>query len=175
MINKRFSNWVSKDPIREDFYSTIGWIGNNTFTTDNCTVTLPYYPDPINNIVTDIIDSVASDFYPADNYPPVNVKLHPKTGDVQFEFALAGLIMDNLEILFEDDSLTLDYSKEDNKEDEYSYLKKGIKDKSFKASYYLPSKKYDADSIEAQYKEGILTVSVQVKEEAKPKKITIKK
>ena len=122
-----------------------------------------------------IHNSPLSSFYDA-NYPPFNLSIDENTKDIQFEFAVAGLSLEDININFEDDYLKLDIkAKAASETNNWKAIKKGIRTSSSKTAYYVPFVKYDVDKAKAAILDGLLTIDIPVKEEAKPKRIEIKK
>ena len=96
-----------------------------------------------------------------------------KSKDLKIEVALAGL-QEDPDIIFDNDliKITFDKSEEEEKSD-WVYLKKGIKNNSFKISFPVPESLYDFELAKASSKEGILTILIPAKETEKPKKLKI--
>ena len=110
------------------------------------------------------------------NFPPCNISTN-KEGTVKFEFALAGYDEKDLEITVEDDKLIItneveEESKDEKEKDDYRYLHHGIRSSSFKAVYPL-GHKLDSAKASAQFKDGMLTITIPVAEERKPRSIKI--
>lgn len=100
-----------------------------------------------------------------DNFPPVDVILNKDTKDLTFKFALAGVNSDLVKISFDDDALLLSYEGEANSlTEKEKYIRKGIKTKRFETKYYVPFSKYAVDDTKADFKEGLLTITIPAKE-----------
>ena len=110
------------------------------------------------------------------NYPPFNLSIDESTKNLKFEFAVAGLSLDDIDISFEDDYLKLDIKSKENNDQFYNWktIKKGIRTSTSKTAYFVPFAKYDVDNAQASILDGLLTVHIPVREDAKPKKIEIK-
>lgn len=108
-------------------------------------------------------------------FPPCDVKLNEENLDLLFEFALAGFSQEEIDISFEDDYMILSVDPKEKKEDtsKVSTLMGGIKRGSSRSKYFVPFTKYDSEKAKASFKNGILSVSIPVKEERKPKKLLI--
>lgn len=160
MKDKQFLDWAYKNQSRSSFYISLDWIKDFNGT--------QFYKDM--SIVKD-----ATNMYFAPQFPPCDVYINEKTQDIKFLFALAGYKND-VDITFEDDYLILSMEKEDlEKNDEWLSLKKGISTKKFISRYFIPSAKYNFDKVEAEYSEGMLEVFIPLKEEAKPKRIKVRR
>ena len=138
---------------------------------------LPTFAKMIDSFLTD-------DFFPSPNkgttlwnssMPAVNVK---ETED-QFELELAapGLGKDDFNIQVDQDLLTISSEKEIKKEEKEDgrFTRREFSYSSFKRSFSLPET-VASEKIEANYTDGILSVVIPKKEEAKPqpvRKITI--
>jgi HSP20 family protein len=86
-----------------------------------------------------------------------------------------GIKPDNVDITVEDNVLTLSYESKEEKEEEdkkKKYYYKEIKESSFTRSVTLPQR-VDSEKANADFKDGILTITLPKLEEAKPKKVTI--
>ncbi|HEX3037252.1 MAG TPA: Hsp20/alpha crystallin family protein, partial [Thermodesulfobacteriota bacterium] len=84
-----------------------------------------------------------------------------------------GVKKENIQIDVHDGTLTLKAEKKfEEKESKDNYLRVERAYGSFVRSFRLP-KNVDAEKIEAEYKDGVLEVTLPKKEEAKPKKIQV--
>ena len=107
------------------------------------------------------------------SFPPANVYIKQESKDLVFEFALAGYSQDDIDISFEGDKMFLEITKTSKEDSKDYYLHRGIKMSSQKRWYFVPLSKYKVEDAEAKFENGILTVNVPAKEEAKPRKIKI--
>ena len=94
-------------------------------------------------------------------------------------FALAGVDKDNIKIEKTSDEITLTVKALDDKELEKkknAYFHHGIKLPCAKdiESHIVVPKEYDADKLEASYENGLLTLKMPLKDEAKPIEVKIK-
>jgi HSP20 family protein len=90
------------------------------------------------------------------------------------EVELPGLTKDDVKITMENNILTIQGEKENEKEEKRGdYHRSERVYGSFQRSFTLPSSVKN-DKIEAQYTNGILTVTLPKVEEAKPKAIEVK-
>lgn len=104
--------------------------------------------------------------------PAMNV--YQDKENVIAEMAIPGIDAEKINISIENDVLTVSGSvreKEEIKKEDY--YRKEIREGSFSRSVILPMA-VKADRAEANYKKGILKITMPKSEEAKPKKIEIK-
>jgi HSP20 family protein len=115
-------------------------------------------------------------FAPVQNYvndrsrgsvPAVNVV--EDENKFAIEFAVPGLTKSDFSINLENDVLTVKSEKENsNEETNTNYTRKEFSYSAFQRSFTLPEAA-DGEKIKADYKEGILTIEIPKKEEAKAK------
>lgn len=122
-----------------------------------------------------MLDSFFSDVPYWDSQVP-KVDIHKEEGQYVLSAELPGYSQENLDIKVEGNLLTI--SAENQKETEENdkekkYLVKERLQSSFKRSFVLP-KDVDSEKIEAAFKDGILTLTMQVSEKSQPKSISIK-
>ncbi len=121
---------------------------------------------------TDIFNDVPA---VASSVPAVNIKETDKAYVI--ELAAPGLKKDDFEIDLDNNVLTISYKKKEEKEEEdANYTRREFYFTEFKRSFTLPETA-NLDKIDAKYKDGILEITIEKKEEAqvKPKKkISIK-
>jgi len=110
------------------------------------------------------------DFLPAltnrtSSMPAVNIKEDEK--NYILDLAIPGMDKKDLKIDINEDVLTISSeSKEETSEERDGYKKKEFNYSSFCRSFYIPEN-VNRDKIEANYKDGILTVSLPKMEEEK--------
>ena len=101
--------------------------------------------------------------------PSVNVKEKEACFDI--ELAVPGFAKDDFKIEIHNNLLSISSEKEENAEtndEKTHYTKREFSYQSFCRSFNLPETA-DTEKIEAGYNNGILTVTIPKKEEAKPK------
>ncbi len=137
------------------------------------------------NTMFPILGDLLDDFFNSDIFndmpavqssiPAVNIKETDKSYVI--ELAAPGLKKDDFDIALDNNVLTISYQKKDEKkEEEGNYTRREFMFTEFKRSFTLPETA-DIDKIDAKYKDGILEISIEKKEEAKVKprkKIQIK-
>ncbi|MCL4165414.1 UNVERIFIED_CONTAM: hypothetical protein GTU68_058213 [Idotea baltica] len=86
------------------------------------------------------------------------------------EVAAPGLSKKDFKVELDKDVLTISAEVEKKSEGiEENYTRKEFSKYSFKRSFTLPEQKVDGEKIIANYKDGVLYVSLPKREEAKPK------
>lgn len=123
--------------------------------------------------LTNVMDAAMRQAEGSEAYPPYNIE---KTGDDSYRItvAVAGFSEDDIEIVSHDGTLVIEGKvKTDEKEEDKSYLHRGIAGRAFKRTFQL------ADHISvsgANLVNGLLNVELvrEVPEELKPRKIEIK-
>ena len=81
---------------------------------------------------------------------------------------------DNFKINVKDNVLTVSGERKDESEEKAdNYIRSEIRSGSFSRSFTLP-KTVDVDKINADYKNGILELTLGKREEAKPREIDVK-
>ena len=100
--------------------------------------------------------------------PSVNVKEHSDGFEV--EMAAPGLNRNDFRIELNNSILTIKSEKKEEKESENDkfFSRREFSYQSFSRSFTLPQS-IESDKIEAQYKDGILKISIPKREEAKPR------
>jgi len=111
----------------------------------------------------------------AHGYPTDILELKDDSGKVtgyQINVTLAGIPKENVEITAECDAISISVKKTDKSENKnHNYLRKGISQRSMQTRYGLHG--IDKENIKASMSDGMLTVTLPLAEEAKPKVITI--
>jgi HSP20 family protein len=101
--------------------------------------------------------------------PAVNIIDTPD--DFRVEMVAPGMRKEAFKVELDNHILTISYDHEDNREGErkeWKYMVHEYNYHSFTRSFYLPDI-VEADKIEARYHDGVLTLIIPKKEEAKPK------
>src|SRR5688572_24581350 len=109
--------------------------------------------------------------------PAVNVG---ETNDAfVIEVAAPGMSRENFHVELDNHVLTISSNREERNEDvarDGQYTRREFNYQAFQRSFSLPENKVEGDKISAQYKDGILHITVPKREEAKvkpPKQISI--
>jgi len=103
-----------------------------------------------------------------------SVDISETDGNVQIKAELPGLEAKDIDVDVSGDMLTLRGEKkmEEEKEEERYYYRERYSG-SFQRSFRLPSG-VESDKVDAEFKNGVLTINIPKSEEAKQKKIEIK-
>jgi HSP20 family protein len=104
--------------------------------------------------------------------PAMNVKEQDK--DFEIEFAAPGFTKKDFEVTIDDNTLNVcGIKKNETEEKDEGYTRKEFSYSSFKRSVKLPKSVNTDQDVKATYKNGILKLSLQKKEETKeqPKKV----
>ena len=120
----------------------------------------------------EVVKSVGVKPYQGSAYPKVNVyEYDDKVGIVA---EIPGLNKKQLNVEVEDGVLTISGDKHSTFEDEGAkVLRRELKQSSFKRSFEL-GEQLDGDNIDANFKDGVLSVSIPKIEPEKPKKTSVK-
>lgn len=130
----------------------------------------------LSNLFEDFFNSSFSELVNEDfvsTKPSVNII--EEADQYSIQLAAPGLSKADFNVEVDKDQLIISSEiKEDNSEksEDDSFTKREFNYSSFKRSFHL-SDKVDASGIDATYKNGILTVSIPKKEEAKEKEPTV--
>lgn len=114
------------------------------------------------------------EIFPSASGLGVRMNLAESENEVTVTAELPGVDPKDVEISVSDNLLTIRGEKKQEKEDKrrnYHYIERSYG--SFHRSIQLPSTA-DPGRVEAEYKNGVLTVTLQKRPEAKPKKIAVK-
>jgi len=136
-----------------------------------------YSPSRLAGIFDDTFDRLFDPFFDRFGYgnvrsPAIDVKEDENGYTVEAE--LPGLNEKDLEVKVEGNLLTLSSKKSEEKEEKKkNYLMRERRSYSFSRSFVLP-KDVNADKIEAEFKNGLLTLAIPKSEKAKPKLLEIK-
>ena len=125
-----------------------------------------------------LIPTVFGDFFndflngdtPSKNYngvPAVNISERPN--DFLIEVAAPGIGKEDFKVSVENGVLTIGAEKKEEKKDENSrYTRREFSYSTFKRSFSLPEH-VDADKIAASHRDGVLTLTLPKREEARTK------
>lgn len=107
-----------------------------------------------------------------DSFPPCNIRTD-KDKNLHLEFAVAGYEEKEIGLSYEKDYLTVTVNPEKKEDEEFKYIRRGIKRGKASTKVWVPASLYDQASIKASIKNGILTVAINALPEAKPVSIPI--
>lgn len=110
-----------------------------------------------------------------DSKPKYPIDIYENEDGLQFDIAVVGLSEDDINIeVVDGDTLYISYNKgEDENLNSKTYIHNGIAKRSFNFGWKI-SNKFDLNNIDANIDNGLLSITIQHAEEAKPKKIEIK-
>lgn len=101
------------------------------------------------------------------------VDIYHDLDGLHFEIACTGISKDQVTVQVEGDILKIRYNKPTSEEkDQRTYLYKSISKRSFNLGYRLAAR-YDLSGIKGSFTDGLLTLTVPLAKEAKPKTIEI--
>ena len=126
------------------------------------------FPKVLDDLLSANHPSDFSDFVRDFNAPKYNVKENDE--NYMVEMAVPGFEKNDFNIEVHEGKLTISSELEEKNESEkdgYSYRE--FKKESFSRSFALPKNKVDEEKVNAAYNNGVLTVTLAKKEEAKPK------
>ncbi len=118
-------------------------------------------------------------FFDEDEWPELTMteglNVYEENGNVMVEASVPGIPEDKLEITYEDGVLHIQGKSEEKTEEKKKnrIVHKMQRISSFDYSTYLP-RPIDEKKIEAEIKNGVLTVKAPIAEAAKPKRISVK-
>jgi HSP20 family protein len=124
---------------------------------------MPYFSDLFNDLFE---STVATDFRRS-SVPNVNIIETDES--FKLEIAVPGMKKEDFKINIENDMLTVSSeAKESNNEKNKKYTRREFSYSSFMRSFTLPEM-VDSEKISAVYENGVMTIELPKKEEAKPK------
>ncbi|HXH17605.1 MAG TPA: Hsp20/alpha crystallin family protein [Chitinophagales bacterium] len=100
--------------------------------------------------------------------PAVNIR--ETNDDFHIEVAAPGMRKDDFKVELDNDMLVISSEKRDEREEKNNnYTRREFSYRSFQRSFTLPEKLVNGEKIKAEYRDGILHITVPKKEEAKAK------
>jgi HSP20 family protein len=101
------------------------------------------------------------------------VDVFDREGSLVVRAELPGMQSENIDVTVENSELVVSGSRSfESTEDDSGYHRREIAYGSFQRAVYLPDE-FDADKITAQYREGILEITVPRRPEVLPKKVKV--
>lgn len=138
---------------------------------------IKYRPGRLMSILDDSWESMFDSFF--DDLPIIKktvptVDIKEDENGYSMEVELPGMTEKDIEVKVEGNLLTLSSKKNEEKEEKKKdYVLKERRSYSFSRSFVLPEN-VDAEKISAEFKNGLLALTVPKPEEAKPKLLEIK-
>ncbi len=126
------------------------------------------FPTFFNEFLNRDMFDLANTSFSNSTLPAVNIK--ENKGNFIVEVAAPGMSKDNFKIEIDNSLLVISSEKEESNEEvkDGEFTRKEFSYQSFKRSFTLPET-IQEDKIEANYKDGVLMISLPKKEEAKKK------
>lgn len=128
-----------------------------------------------------LVDPLMDDFFRfpsmfgdegSDFTPRVNIR--EDEDHVWMTFEIPGMNKEDIKVSVQNNVLTVTGSREEKSESkEKNYVRTEISTGSFRRSFTLPDQ-VNTDSVKAEYKNGMLEVQLDKREETKPKQIDVK-
>lgn len=101
------------------------------------------------------------------------VDIRETENELNLSFEAPGMKKEDLKVVVENNRLTVSGERKDEFEDsDEQWVHREISTGTFKRSFTLPNS-VDPNSVNAEYKDGLLRVKLAKKEEAKPKQIEV--
>ncbi len=117
----------------------------------------------MNSFLNDDLYESANSFTPAVNIQETDEKF-------EMEFQVPGMNKEDFRIKFEDGRLEVSAEMEESKEDENDkFIRREFSKRAFRRNFRIAENVIDSDKISANYKGGILMLTLPKREEAKPK------
>jgi HSP20 family protein len=121
----------------------------------------------INEMFNDLFDGMLTSDFRRTSTPAVNIL--EDDDNFKLEVAAPGLTKEDFKINVDNDMLSLSAEKKNETNEKNSrYTRKEFSYVSFKRSFTLPEL-VDAENIKAVYENGVMTLTLPKREEAKPK------
>jgi HSP20 family protein len=135
------------------------------------------YYTPMNSLIDDLFGYAPltrfDDIFPA--YENIYADIWEKDNKIFLKTALPGIKKEDINITIDKNTLTIEGKSEEEKEekDGKKYYLKNFSSYSYSQRFNLPAH-IDVDNVEAEFKDGVLTVQLSKTKEAESKKIEIK-
>ncbi|MBD3404252.1 Hsp20 family protein [candidate division GN15 bacterium] len=126
------------------------------------------------------LDPIFEDFFSAPSlfnrwdyeYSP-RVNIRETEDQLAMTFEIPGMNKDDIKVRINDNVLSVSGTREDKHEDkDGSWIRREIMSGSFCRQFTLPNT-VDTNSVNAEYRDGVLEITLEKREEAKPKEIDI--
>lgn len=130
----------------------------------------PSFPSFFDDIFTKDLFGMDRDFAPFKTTPAVNIKENEES--FKIEVAAPGLNKEDFNVELDQNILTISFEQKDEKEEKdekEKFTRREFSYTSFKRSFTIPENVVNAEEINAQYNDGILSLTLPKKEEAKVK------
>lgn len=131
---------------------------------------LPGFSGLLENFFGRDIHDTANRFFSGSSLPAVNIKETKE--DFLVEVAAPGMKKDDFKVTLENNLLTISSEKQHEYEthnEQGKYTRREFSYQAFRRSFAVPDNIVDANNIGAKYNDGVLSIQIPKKEEAKQK------
>jgi HSP20 family protein len=144
---------------------------------DDSKRTYPSTYVPFRSIFDDFFTpTIWDDFFTSQpSYSSLSADIWEEKDNIFVKMALPGINKEDIKITINEDNISISgqsKKEEEDKEKERKYYYRSM-ESSFEQSFNLPTK-VNPDSVEAEFKDGVLTVQLPKADEVKPREIEIK-
>lgn len=143
---------------------------------DNGKRSYPSTYTPVRSIFDDFFaPTLWDDFFTTQpSFSNLSADVWEEKDDIFVKMALPGIKKDDIKITINEDNITIKgQSKDEEKEDKDKKYYFRSMETSFEQSFNLPTK-VNPDKVDAEFKDGVLTVKLPKTEEVKPREVEIK-
>lgn len=140
-----------------------------------------YYNDLFDSFFDDTFDSVFGSTFKAprliksmtdSSFPQSNVYVNKDTKEQKITVCLPGISEKDVRLDREDNVLVLKVVRKANEDDSWTEIQNGFNSpEKCELSWRFDPSKYDLDTTEVSLKDGMMTITVQPAEAAKPKRV----
>ena len=128
----------------------------------------------------DVFEKAKKIYKDLPSFPATDVSVDEENGDLYFDIALPGYDEEDIDISFENDTMTVSVCKDNSlskykKEDNQSrvYIRNGLKSGKVEFKVPVPSTRFKIKEASASYKNGLLTIIVPRQEDHAPHKLKL--
>jgi HSP20 family protein len=143
---------------------------------DNGKRSYPSTYTPVRSIFDDFFaPTLWDDFFTTQpSFSNLSADVWEEKDDIFVKMALPGIKKDDIKITINEDNISIKgQSKDEEKEDKDKKYYFRSMETSFEQSFNLPTK-VDPEKVDAEFKDGVLTVKLPKTEEVKPREVEIK-
>jgi HSP20 family protein len=132
---------------------------------------------PLRSVFDDFFaPTIWDDFFTSQpSFSSLSADIWEEDNDIFVRMALPGIEKEDIKITINKDNISIvgnSKKKEEEKEEKKKYYYRSM-ERSFEQSFNLPTK-VDPDKVEAEFKDGVLTVQLSKADEVKPREVKIK-
>jgi HSP20 family protein len=142
---------------------------------DNGKRSYPSTYTPVRSIFDDFFaPTLWDDFFTTPSLSNLSADVWEEKDEIFVKMALPGIKKDDIKITINEDNISIKgQSKDEEKEDKDKKYYFRSMETSFEQSFNLPTK-VNPDDVDAEFKDGVLTVKLPKADEVKPREIEIK-